>query len=160
MSDLMPCARHEDLLTEEIDGEVLVYDQRTHAGHRLNPTAAVVWRHLDGTRTVSDLVEVLAAEVGDVADEDLVMVSLDELGQAGLLEDHSEREPDDVRLSRRRFIRRVGVVGTAALVLPVVRSIVAPTAASAQASCATCNTCATCSCASCASCATCGTCTP
>ena len=38
------------------------------------------------------------------------------------------------RLSRRRFIRRVGVVGTAALALPVVQSIVAPTPAAAQSS--------------------------
>jgi hypothetical protein len=138
MSSPNPRARQEGLITEEMDGEVLVYDQSSDSAHRLNPTAAVVWRHLDGSRTIPDLVEVLAAEVGDVADEDLVMVTLDELGQADLLEDHSQREAEDVRLSRRRFIRRVGVVGTAALVLPIVRSIVAPTPASAQGSCGTC----------------------
>jgi hypothetical protein len=138
-----------------MDGEVLVYDQRTDSAHRLNPTAAVVWRHLDGSRTISDLVEVLAAEVGDVADEDLVMVTLDELGQADLLEDHSQREAQEIRLSRRRFIRRVGVVGTAAPVLPIVRSIVAPTPASAQGSCV--STCV-CYCPCYCICYTCGSC--
>jgi hypothetical protein len=146
MADKTPRARREGIITEELDGELLIYDEQADSAHRLNGTAAALWTKLDGSRTVPELVAVLTEQVGDVADEDLVMVTLDELGQAGLLEDHAEREAAERRLSRRRFIRRVGVVGTAALALPIVRSIVAPTPASAQGSCGTCYCICTCYC--------------
>jgi len=141
-SDLRPIARNEDVLTEELDDELLVYDNEHHIACRLNRTAALVWQSSDGTRTVDDLVAVLREEVGEIADEDLVMVTLDELAGHGLLEDgYERRDPDTARLSRRRFIRRVGVVGTAALALPVVQSVVAPALAQAQS-----GTCYACTC--------------
>jgi hypothetical protein len=78
-------------------------------------------------------VGVLADEVGEVADEDLVLVSLDYLAEHGLIESgYEEREASVSRLSRRRFIRRVGVVGTAAAALPLVQSLVAPVPAAAS----------------------------
>ena len=129
---MLPLARRDGILTEAVDDELLVYDERRDTAHRLNRTAAIVWRHCDGRRTPGDLVGVLAAEIGDVADEDLVMVTLDDLAESELLDGHARREREATRLSRRRFIRRVGVVGSAALVLPVVHSIIAPTPAAAQ----------------------------
>jgi DNA-binding transcriptional ArsR family regulator len=129
---IKPLARTENLLTEELDDELLVYDEHQQLACRLNRTAALVWRSADGKRTVADLVEVLREEV-ELADEDLVMVTLDRLEENGLIEaGYTRRDADDARVSRRRFIRRIGVVGTAALALPVVQSIVAPTPAAAQ----------------------------
>jgi hypothetical protein len=120
-------------LTEQVHGELLVYDEQRDVACRLNRTAALIWQSADGERSVADLVGVLREELGDLADEDLVMVTLDRLEEQGLLESgYPRREPHAARLSRRRFIRRVGVVGTAALALPVVQSIVAPTPAAAQ----------------------------
>ena len=55
MADL-PIARSEGVLVEEVEDELLVYDQRRDSSHRLNRTAAVVWRHCDGTRAVRDFV--------------------------------------------------------------------------------------------------------
>ena len=135
MSWIAPRARRDGLLTEEVEGELLVYDSARADAHRLNPTAATVWRHLDGERTVDDLIAILADEVGELADRDLVMVTLDELGDAGLLEDQAERALSARRESRRRFIRRAGVVGVAALALPVVQGIVVPEPAAAQTNC-------------------------
>lgn len=132
MDSLTPLARSSDLVIEDSGEELLVYDQRKDIAHRLNATAATVWRHCDGARTVEQLVDVLHESVGELADEDLVMISLDQLAEAGLLEEAPERAAEEARLSRRRFIRKVGVVGSAAMVLPVVHSIVAPTPASAQ----------------------------
>jgi DNA-binding transcriptional ArsR family regulator len=147
-----PLAHTADVLTEELDDELLVYDEHRQLACRLNRTAALVWRSADGERTVADLVEVLRDELGDLADEDLVMVTLDRLEEQGLMEaGYPRRDPDTARLSRRRFIRRVGVVGTAALALPVVQSIVAPAPAAAQSTCSgpycvTCGYCKTCYC--------------
>jgi hypothetical protein len=79
------------------------------------------------------LIELLAEEVGELADEDLVMVTLDQLAEHALIESGYEvREANASRLSRRRFIRRVGAVSAAAMAIPLVQSIVAPTPAEAQ----------------------------
>ena len=130
-----PRARTSQLLIEQLEGELLVYDLAADRAHRLNETAAAIFRHADGSRSVEDLVEVLSGQVGVLADEDLVLITLDGLAAASLVEDYEPRATKDARLSRRRFIARAGAVGAAATVLPVVHSIIAPTAAQAQTEC-------------------------
>jgi hypothetical protein len=127
-----PEARTKGLLTESVDDELIIYDQATDLVCRLNRTAACVWNASDGTRTVGDLVDVLTEDLGDVADEDLVLVTLDYLSEYGLLEaGYPRRDEASSQLSRRRFIRSAGVVGVAAAALPMVTSLVAPTPAAA-----------------------------
>jgi len=128
---MKPRAKREGLLSEDLDEELIVYDQALHRGHCLNRTAALVWRHADGERTIADLVAILQAELDPIADEDLVWHALDRLNAAQLL-DHPEPRPTDaMRASRRRFISRVGVVGVATLLLPLVSSVVPPAPAQA-----------------------------
>lgn len=136
---IRPLADPSEFLTEELDDELLVFDEQRQLACRLNRTAALVWENCDGERDVAELVEVLHDELGELADEDLVMVTLDRLDEHGLLKSgYIQRSADEARFSRRRFIRRVGVVGTAALALPVVQSIVAPASAAAQSMCHVC----------------------
>jgi hypothetical protein len=130
-----PRARDTQLLIEQLEDELLVYDLAADRAHRLNETAAAVFRNADGSRSIDDLVAVLAEQVGGVADEDLVLITLDNLAGANLVEGYEPRATKDERLSRRRFISRAGAVGAAATVLPVVHSIIAPTAAQAQTPC-------------------------
>jgi hypothetical protein len=47
-----PLARSSELLTEEVDGELLIYDEERDTATRLNRTAAVVWRSCDGQRSI------------------------------------------------------------------------------------------------------------
>jgi hypothetical protein len=130
-----PLARGAGLLTEEVDGELIVYDEHDQVACRLNHVAALVWRSSDGTRTIDELVAVVAQELGDVADEDLVRIALDQLAEHDLIESgYEQRDADEARFSRRRFFRRVGVVGAAAAALPIVTSMVVPAAAAAQSS--------------------------
>jgi hypothetical protein len=145
MTDFRPQARSEGLLVEELEDELLVYDQRDDSAHRLNRTAAIVWRHCDGTRDVDALVAVLEAELGAVADADLARIALDDLAERGLIGGAPERTFEDRRVSRRRFIRRVGTVGAATLALPAVISIVVPEPAAAQSICF-CDCACTCEC--------------
>jgi len=133
MSGDRPVARSQDLLSEEIGDELLVYEERDHTAHRLNRTAALVWQSSDGTRTVADLVAVLGEQLGELADEDLVRVTLDRLDDSGLIASgYTGREPVAEQLSRRRFMRRASAAGAAALAVPVVQSVVVPTAAAAD----------------------------
>jgi hypothetical protein len=130
---IRPLARTADLLTQPVGDELLIYDERRHVASRLNRTAALVWSSADGKRTVADLSDVLRDELGEIADEDLVMVTLDYLEEQGLIESGYEpRALAAIRLSRRRFITHAGVAGAVAVALPVVDSIVAPTPAAAQ----------------------------
>jgi coenzyme PQQ biosynthesis protein PqqD len=57
--------RFPGLVVEEMDEEVLLYRPTTHQAIHLNGTAAAIWKLCDGTRTVKDLVDCLAAEFPD-----------------------------------------------------------------------------------------------
>jgi hypothetical protein len=127
-----PLARTGGLLTEEIDGEVLVYDETREIACRLNATAALVWRHCDGKRTIAELVTLMQSELGGLADEDMVLVALDNLaGHELIASGYEQRDLNASKYSRRRFIRRIGAAGIAAINLPVVYSMLVPEPAAA-----------------------------
>ena len=75
-----PKARHQNLLVQDVDNEVVVYDTARKRAHHLNPSAASVWRLLDGSRSIN----AIAAELG-VA-ESVVGLAIDDLANAGLLD--------------------------------------------------------------------------
>lgn len=132
MTGERPLARTDGLLTEVVEGELLVYDLDGDVAVHLNDTAALVWRSCDGSRTAGELAVLVADELGEPADEDIVLMALDNLSEHGLITSgYDEREGAEVALSRRRFFRRVGVVGVKA---PVVYSMIVPTAAAALSS--------------------------
>lgn len=128
---MKPRAKRDGLLSEQLEDELIVYDQESNRGHCLNRTAALVWRHADGDRTIADLVAILRAGLDPVADEDLVWHAVDRLNAAQLLEEPQVRSTDEMRASRRRFISKVGLLGVATLLLPVVTSVVSPSPAQA-----------------------------
>jgi hypothetical protein len=120
------------LLTEQVDDELLVFDEESTVACRLNASAALVWRNCDGKHTVKDLVAVLASEFDEVADEDQVLIALDNLVAHGLIESGYEpREANVSRITRRRFMRRVGALSLATVSLPIVSAMIVPSAAAA-----------------------------
>lgn len=126
-----PARRTEGLVVTELMGEALVYDLEAHRAHCLNPPAAVVFKHCDGSRSVEELARLLKRELGAPADADCVWLALERLGSAGLLQQRVRRPPEAGRLSRRELVRRVGL----AVLLPAVTSVLAPTPAQAAATC-------------------------
>ncbi len=136
---LQPRARTHNLVVRELGEEVLVYDLERHKAICLNQTAAFVWKHCDGRTDVARLAALLSRETGETVTEDVVWFALDQLGRDQLLEKQFARPVGVVKLSRRELMRRVGAA--AALSLPLVTSIIAPTeaqAASCKPSGATC----------------------
>lgn len=129
---MKPRAKRDGFLSAQLEDELIVYDPGREHGHCLNRTAALVWRHADGERTVADLAAILRAELDPVADENLVWHTLDRLNAAHLLEEPQPRSTDQMRSSRRQFISKIGLVGVASLLLPVVTSVAAPVPAQAQ----------------------------
>ena len=85
--DFVAHSRRE-VVTVEIDGDAVVYDELQETTHLLNPTGAIVWRLLDGETRLDELSADLAAVFGVGVEEvlaDLVAL-VRELDQRGLLE--------------------------------------------------------------------------
>lgn len=114
-------ARTTRILTRDVDAEVVVYDQVRKKAHRLNASAAGVWRLLNGKRTVPAIAKEL-----DV-DASVVKLAIDDLAKADLLE---RIEP--LSVSRRSALRRLAVAAAVGFVLPAVTSMAAPLPAQAK----------------------------
>ena len=78
MTESLPRARRDDLVTRSIDGEVIIYDESNDTAHALSSSAATVWAACDGATPVA----VLAATLGEQATRE----ALAQLAAAGLLE--------------------------------------------------------------------------
>jgi hypothetical protein len=126
-----PRARKEGLLVQELSDEVLVYDLERHKAHCLNPTAALVWKNCDGRTSIREMARLLEKSTGTSADEEIVWCALNQLKKFRLLTEANDFPVGVERISRRALIRRVG---TAAVLLPLITTIAAPTA-EAAASC-------------------------
>jgi hypothetical protein len=129
---MKPQSRRSGLLIRELPDELLVYDQEQHRAHCLNRTAALVFRNADGTRTAAELARLPGAN------EEVVTLALEQLAASGLLDAGASRADPEILgagMSRRDVARRVGLA--AAILLPAVASIVAPTPAEAAATCVT-----------------------
>ncbi len=146
---LMPRARQDELVVEELQDETLVYDLKRHKAQCLNRTAALVWRHCDGQTSVADLAALLEEQLATPTDEAVVWMALDRLGRAHLLSEPVTLPADRAQYSRREVLRTLRRVAGISLLLPVIESIVAPRAA-AQASCVTAAACSAASPPSCA----------
>ena len=123
---LTPTARRQGLVIQRLDDEVLVYDLERHRAHCLNLAAAAIWEQCDGQTSVPEMVRRLQAAIDPAVDEAFVMHGLGQLSKRRLLLQRVARGAD---LSRREALRRFGLA--AAVGLPVVASILAPTAAEA-----------------------------
>jgi hypothetical protein len=121
-----PLARSENLLVEELGDELLVYDRGSDEAHSLDATAAAIWRACDGANPVSSIASDLVLE------EAVVQSTVEQLGELGLLLPWSFETAGH---SRRALLRHGLVAGAAGVAaVPVIRSIVAPSAAQAQTS--------------------------
>ena len=117
------------MVVREVADEVLVYDLERHAAVCLNRTAALVWKRCDGRTSVRELSRVLGAEVQTEDATDLVWLALEQLARDRLLEEKVARPAALVGMTRRELVRRLGLGAVASL--PLVTSILAPTAAQA-----------------------------
>ena len=129
-SEQFPLARKEGLLVEELSDEVLIYDLDRSKAHCLNQAAALVWKHCDGETSVAEIVQILGATLNAPVDEETVWFGLREMGSRHLLQKQVLPASGKVRISRRELIHRVGL----AVSVPLVVSVLAPTA-SASTSC-------------------------
>lgn len=128
-----PLARKTNVYVEHLLNEVIVYDKTNHQAHSLNSTVFEVWKNADGTKTVDDLAGILSEKFRLPSSGDLVVLALEDLKRANLVEDDSKLASAELP-SRREIGRKLAIAGVSASLLPFVASIVAPTPAMARSS--------------------------
>ncbi len=117
---------------ETLNDELCIYDWQSKQVHALNPTAAKVWQLCDGQTSPAQMATLLSTQLGVKLDpiqtNALVWKSLKELEKAHLLEGEVAQPAGQTLLSRRQMLK----MGLAVALLPVISSILAPTAVEAQ----------------------------
>ena len=128
----LPYARDHGLVCRDLPDGLMVYDEERNRAHSLNRMATFVWRHCDGQTSIAELTRRLQLELDIPADEAMVWLALERLGKEHLLREQWGRPENPDRYSRRAMIHKLGKVGVAAALVPLITSIAAPRALAAQ----------------------------
>jgi hypothetical protein len=129
-----PCARKNEILSQKLVAETMVYDQVSHRAHVLNQTLSLVWESADGRNSVDEIAQILHRQLGIPADRSVVLLALQELEKSGLLQEPVLAEVGPERHTRRDVARRLALAGASAALIPLVTSVLAPTPAMAASS--------------------------
>src|SRR5262245_21816581 len=111
--------RKNELVVQKLGEETLVYDQTTHRAHSLNRVASLVFEKLDGKNDVDAVVKYVNKGLERKASPEVVAAAVNDLAEADLLQPNGA-------LPRRTLLR-----GLAAGLIPVVASVVVPSAVAA-----------------------------
>ncbi len=126
---IKPLVRKDGLVVKELPEETLVYDTETDRAHCLNETAAFIWKRCDGRTTPAQIARELSGEANVKLDERIVWLAIDQLSHHRLLAQAPTPPPKFSGLNRRQMVRALGF--SAAVAIPVITSIVAPSPAQA-----------------------------
>lgn len=113
----LPVARTADLIEQDLDNELLIYDLRINKAYTLNETLMKVHRGCDGRQTFDDLKRKYKFT------DDLIHLALQELAGSNLLENYAAAN-HFAGMSRREVVRKIGLATMVAL--PLIASITAP----------------------------------
>ena len=125
MMSRLPQTKTENIVVQYVGDEVLIYDLITNKAFCLNETSALVYNACDGKTVLADF-----KRKHNFPDE-LIFFALDELSKQDLIEKNYESPLKGMK--RREVIKKIGLATMVAL--PVIASLVAPTALQAASIC-------------------------
>jgi hypothetical protein len=126
----LPRARTDQLLVQELTDETLVYDLERNRAHCLNRSAALIWKRCDGKTSIRDISRSVSRELESRIDERTVWYAISQFNKDQLLMEELPLPGTAAKsMNRRQMVRTLGVA--AAVAVPLVTSIVAPTAVQA-----------------------------
>jgi hypothetical protein len=117
---------NQNVIVQEVFGEILIYDLERNIVRRLNPIAAAIWKQCDGHKDVAQIVQSMAPQSEGQVDEQVVLLAVRQLSRSHLFTAPAPEMPSAKRVSRRDWIKRMGIAA-----VPVVTSMAVPTAAQA-----------------------------
>lgn len=124
MLNQYPCCRKDDIVMQNLDEEILIYDLKTNKAFCLNKTSALVWRECDGTKSLSEISEKLSIQFNTQINQGLIWLALEQLKKENLIESEVSLPSEYKGKSRREIIKQIGF--SAAIVFPMISSLVAP----------------------------------
>ena len=120
----MTARRVEGVQIEREADEILAVKPATMEAHALNQSAAAVYELCDGKTSKSEMAAEIRRRTSLPADEEIVDLALAELVDAGLVVLDDPEPPSTI--TRRSLIRRLALSSVAAMMLPVVETILVP----------------------------------
>jgi Coenzyme PQQ synthesis protein D (PqqD) len=126
----------QNIIIQQVGDELLLYDEVRHQAFCLNPVCASVWTLCDGENSISAIAQAATSQLNVTVDEQIAMLALQELRRDGLVKPLHEAIAIPT-ISRRDLVQRLGA--SAAILIPVVVAIAAPTAAQAYSGCVDCD---------------------
>ena len=139
---IKPQAKTDNLVVQDLSNEVLIYNLENNKAYSLNETTTLVWQNCDGTKDISAIAKELEKKLNQNIPDELVWLALDSLKNENLVSFAKATPSVLAGFNRREAIKRVGFATLAAL--PLLTSVMAPTAAHAQSG-ATAEVCEACS---------------
>lgn len=128
-----PKSRTENIVVQEMNKEILIYDLKTNQAFCLNETSATIYQLCDGKNSVTEISQTLNKLLKQPITEDVVWLALNDFKKDNLLEQSEQFEINFNGLNRRQIIKKIGFASM--ILLPVISSIVAPNAAMAASGC-------------------------
>lgn len=125
-----PKRKDHNLVIQEFAEELLIYDLDKNKAYCLNETSAMIWRECDGTKSTREISQSISQKLKTEVSEDIVWIALNQLKIDNLLANNEQFFTPFDGLKRREIIKRIGI--SSIIVLPLISSVVAPTAAHAQ----------------------------
>lgn len=129
-SEIKPIGLKNNILVQQLDKELLLYDLARDKVFCLNDTSMIIWSLCDGKNSVEDIRREISLQLKTNISEEMIWLALDKLKNEKLLSNHQEITIDFNGLNRRELIKKVGLSTMAAL--PLILTIVSPNAAVAQ----------------------------
>ena len=124
-----PQSRKHDIVIQELKDEVLIYDLIRNKALCLNQTSAMIWQECDGTKSVTEISQLLSRKLKSNVSEDIIWLALNQFKTDNLLTNNDLTTPL-VGLNRREIVKRIGFASMVAL--PIISTLVAPHAINAQ----------------------------
>lgn len=121
-----PHAKKADIVTQDLPGELLIYNAATDRAFCLNETAAFVWQQADGQKSVSEIRRLMEREFKAAVNEDIIWLALEGLERDQLMESQVESEAAEKfnGMSRREVVKRIGI--SSLIALPIIASLATP----------------------------------
>lgn len=126
----IPKRRVSEIVEQELDKELLIYDLSNHKAFCLNETSTLIWYLCDGNKHVFEISQQLSLVLGSPINEDFVWFAIDQFGRENLIVNKNELNSNLTGFTRREAVKRIGL--STIVALPLIASVISPTAVQAQ----------------------------
>lgn len=115
-----------NLVIQEADEDLLIYNTVNHKTFCLNKPLALIWELVDGNNNLIEIKQKLSAKLKYQISDEYVLLALDQLRRENLIDLNFEESNKDFVINRRELIRKIGF--NTIVALPMISILIAPTA--------------------------------